>query len=289
MTSLPPVDQGATRVAIIGLGVIGGSAALKLMERGAIPTGFATDAEDLDLAARAGVQVMPSIADAARAADLVLIAVPLDELASVAREVVASVGAHATVLHAAGLQRPDATRLDSAIAERVIGSHPLAGSAHAGFGAASADLFRGATVYVEERGTRRMREDVELFWSMAGASRIEYLDAAAHDDLVAAVSHVPQLVATAIASTFAYTGIQRSRIGPGARDMTRLAASPWTMWRPLLAATPGRTLAMLESIESELRSMRQGLERAQLEAAGLTWSVARSWALDQQGATDRDR
>ena len=145
------------------------------------------------------------------------------------------------------------------------------------------------TVYAEERGTRRMREDVELFWSMAGASRIEYLDAAAHDDLIAAVSHVPQLVATAMASTFAYAGVQRSRLGPGARDMTRLATSPWTMWRPLLAATPGRTLAMLESIESELRSIRQSLERAQLEEPGLTWSVARSWALDQQGSSDRLR
>lgn len=276
----------ATRVAIVGLGVIGGSAALKLIERGAKPAGFAVDEDDRDRAARAGVRVAASLADAVRDADLVLIAVPLDRLSPVAREVIATVGEHATILHAAGLQRPDATRFDPAVAGRVLGSHPMAGAGRAGFAAASADLFSGATVYVEERGTRRMREDAELFWSMAGASRVEYLDAVAHDDLIAAISHVPQLIAIALAATLAYGNVPPSRLGPGGRDMTRLATSPWTMWGPLIRATPGRTLALLESIESELRTMREGILSGRLEEPDLSWSVARLWALDQQGTAE---
>ena len=125
-----------------------------------------------------------------------------------------------------------------------------------------------------------MREDAELFWSMAGASRIEYLDAAKHDDLMAAASHVPQIVATALAATLSYTNVVRADLGPGGRDMTRLAASSWSMWRPLLAATPGRTLAMLESIETELRDVREAIAAGTLDETGVTWAVARGWALE---------
>lgn len=270
-----------TRVAIIGLGVIGGSAALKLVERGSTPAGYSPDEEDRRLAAAAGVRVT-SIAESVREADLVLIAVPLDKLADVAREALAATPPDATILHACSLQRPDATQLEPDVARRVIGTHPLAGSANSGFAAASADLFRGATVFVEERGDRRMREDAELFWSMAGASRIEYRSAADHDNLMAAISHVPQVLATSLAATLAYANIPRPELGSGGRDMTRLAASSWEMWRPLLAATPGRTLALLESIETELRDMREAILKQTLDETGVTWDAARAWALDDR-------
>lgn len=272
----------ATRVAIIGLGAIGGSAALKLLERGSAPGGFSVDAEDNRLAAAAGVRVASSIADAVREADLVLIAVPLDHLADVAAEVIGAAPPQATILHSASLQRPDATQLSPDLTRRIIGTHPLAGTEQSGFAAADANLFRGATVFVEERGDRRMREDAELFWSMAGASRIEYRSAAEHDDLMAAASHIPQIVATAVAATLSYGGIARAQLGPGGRDVTRLAGSSWEMWRPLLLATPGRTLAMLQSIEAELRDMREGIERQTLDDAGVTWEVARGWALEKK-------
>ena len=271
----------ATSVAIIGLGVIGGSAALRLIERGSTPRGCSLDEEDRRLAAAAGVQV-GGLADCVREADLALIAVPLDQLADVARQVIAAAPSHATVLHACGLQRPDATRLDHEISQRIIGTHPLAGSAQSGFAAASPDLFRGATVFVESRGDSRMREDAELFWSMAGASRIEYRSAVDHDNLMAAVSHVPQVMATSIAATLAYANISRDQLGPGGRDMTRLAASSWEMWRPLLAGTPGRTLAMLESIETELRDMREAILAQTLDETGVTWAAARAWALEDR-------
>lgn len=270
----------ATRVAIIGLGAIGGSAALKLLERGSKPAGYSVDAEDRRAAAAAGVDVAESVSAAVREKDLVLIAVPLDRLAGVAREVVGAIDPHTTVFHAASLQREDATRMDPDTSARVIGTHPLAGSATSGFVAADPEMFRDATVFVEERGDRRMREDAELFWSMAGAHRIRYSPARDHDDLMGAISHVPQLLATALASTLAYGNVTRSQLGPGGRDMTRLAASSWEMWRPLLAATPGRTLALLESIETELRDIRESIVKQTLDEAAVGWAVARAWALE---------
>jgi prephenate dehydrogenase len=276
-------ERGATNVTIIGLGAIGGSAALKLIERGVVPSGFTTDEEDRSQALAAGVRVAQSAGDAVRDADLVLIAVPLEQLADVARTVMRSCSPQATILHASSLQRPDATRLDPETAARVIGAHPLAGSEQVGFGAAKPDLFRGARVYVESRGAadKQVREDAELFWSLAGASRIEYLEAGAHDDLMAAASHVPQILATALAATLNYANVSRAELGPGGRDMTRLAASSWSMWRPLFAATPGRTLAMLESIETELRDVRESIASGTLDETGVTWAVARGWALEE--------
>jgi prephenate dehydrogenase len=273
----------ATRVAIIGLGVIGGSAALKLIERGSTPRGFSIDEDDQRLAASAGV-VVGSLAECVRDADLALIAVPLDRLAAVARDVIAAAPATATILHACSLQRPDATRLEPDHGRRVLGAHPLAGSDRSGFAAARPDLFSGAPVFVETRGAkdRQLREDIELFWSMAGAGRIEYREADVHDDLMAAISHVPQIVATALAATLGYANIERASLGPGGRDMTRLAASSWEMWRPILLATPGRTLAMLEAIEAELRTFREDIEHQALDEAGITWAVARGWALEER-------
>jgi prephenate dehydrogenase len=244
---------------------------------------YTRDPEDRRLAEAAGVRVGP-LAVIVKDADLILLAVPIDRLAEVAREVVAAAPAHTTILHAGSLQRPDATRLDGETARRVIGTHPLAGSTRSGFSAATSDLFSGATVFVEARGAldQRTREDAELFWSMAGAGRIEYRDAAEHDDLMAAISHVPQILATSLAATLGYAGIHRDALGPGGRDMTRLAASSWEMWRPLLLASPGRTLAMLESIETELREFRSEIERRMLDETGVTWSVARAWALEER-------
>jgi prephenate dehydrogenase len=268
----------ATRVAIVGLGAIGGSAALKLIERGVRPHGFDTNAADAALAASAGMKVHDSIEAAVADADLVLIAVPVDGVADVAGEVISAVPSTTTILHSGSLQRADALRLGGNTS-RVIGAHPIAGSADTGFSAATVDMFRGATVFVEPRGSAREREDAELFWSMAGASRIEYLAADEHDRLMAAISHLPQLAATALAATMSAGGVGRDRVGPGARDMTRLAASNWSMWQPILNAAPGRTTALLATLESEIRTLRESIERGDLSDAQLTWTVARDWAL----------
>ena len=270
----------ATRVAIIGLGAIGGSIALKLVELGARPNGYTADEDDRRRAAAAGVRIGSSIENAVADSDVVLLAVPLDQLAGVARKVVSGTRPTTTILHAASLQRSAATAFDESLSERIVGTHPIAGTAQRGFSAARADLFHGATVYVDVARDRRRHEDPELFWSMAGAERIEYLPANEHDDLMAAISHLPQLLSTALAATLEYEGIESRQLGPGAKDMTRLAGSSWSMWRPLLAATPERTLALLDSLVSDLQGMRDGLAAGTLRDIEETWAVARTLRRD---------
>lgn len=267
----------ATRVAIVGLGAIGGSAALALLRHGITPHGYAASDADRSLARAAGVAVAESTERAVTDADLVLIAVPLDHLADVARRTVAAAPATATLLHAASLQRPAATGFDDALAERVIGTHPLAGTAQDGFGAAVADLFRGATVLAEPSENRQSADDVQLFWSMAGAARIEILSAEEHDARMAAISHLPQIVSTALVVVLANSRIQPEMLGPGGRDMTRLAMSSWSMWAPLIANAPNQTPELLGALIKELTRMHEAMATHDAVRLEASWAVAREW------------
>lgn len=275
--------RGRAEVAIIGLGVIGGSAALKLRERGTSLLTYAASDRDRSLAQASAIDVAASLDEAVSAAGLVLIAVPIDRIAGVARAVVAAAPPTATVLHAGSLQRDDAIGGGPEVASRLIGTHPLAGSHRSGFAAASADLFRGATVFVERRAVGRQREDAEMFWSLAGAARIEYAVADAHDRAMSWASHLPQLASTALAAAIA-DGLEHAESnelvphgGPGARDVTRLAMSALDVWQPILDRAPGSTLEALRALEARVGALRSDLERRDWSAVQETWERGREW------------
>lgn len=269
-------------VAIIGLGVIGGSAALRLRDRGTPHRAFTTSSADAAQAGRAGIVVSNTLAEAVRDVGLVLIAVPLDRVRPVAEKVLEAAPVSTTVLHAGSLQRADALGLLPEVSVRVLGTHPLAGSHRTGFAAARADLFRDATVYVEERASARQRDDAEFFWSLAGARRIEYLTAPAHDDAMAWVSHLPQLASTALAAALSRAEREpnerpRVPLGPGGRDTTRLAMSALEMWRPILDRAPAMTMTALTAFEASVGRLRAALETQDWTTVDALWSAAAAW------------
>jgi prephenate dehydrogenase len=284
--------QPEADVAIVGLGVIGGSAALRLQERGTVVRGFSSGARDCTAAQQADIDVARTLDEAVRDVGLVLIAVPLDRISTVAAEVVGAAAPRATVLHAGSLQRAEAVRALPEIAARIIGTHPLAGSHKTGFTGARADLFHDATVFVEARADARQREEAELFWSMAGARHIEYATAAAHDDAMAWISHLPQLTSKALGAVLAReltapNDRPRVPLGPGARDTTRLAMSPLDMWQPILERAPAATLAGLRALESNVRRLRVALEDQNWTELRELWESAREWrsTAEQEEAT----
>jgi prephenate dehydrogenase len=271
-------NEGA-EVAVIGLGVIGGSAALRVSERGTKVRGFSTSAADRALAADAGLSVASSLDEAVRGVGLVLIAVPLDHICAVAGQVIGAAPSSATILHAGSLQRSEALRGLPEVMSRLLGTHPLAGSHRTGFAAARRDLFRDAIVFVEQRGGPRQKEDAEFFWSLAGARRIEYASAHDHDDVMAWVSHLPQLASTALAGALAGS-VNRPlpvRAGPGARDATRLAMSNYEMWRPILERAPEETLSALRALESGVQDLRAALETGDWQTIRDFWLRAAAW------------
>ena len=274
-------------VAVIGLGVIGGSAALRVRDRGTPLRTFSTSAQDCALAREAGLAVSQSLDAAVRDVGLVLIAVPLNRIGAVASEVIGAAPETATILHAGSLQRSEALDALPEVVARVIGTHPIAGSHRSGFAAARADLFRDATVYVERRASARQRADAELFWSLAGARRIAYSNGPEHDAAMAWISHLPQLASKALADTLAAASPSDMEVapGPGARDTTRLAMSPFEMWHPILERAPGETVDALRAFERSVERLRIALEARDWETMQMIWERASTWRLgiEQRG------
>lgn len=260
-------------VAVVGLGVIGGSVALALRDAGVGVVGFA-GREDRALARAAGILTAETLAAAVRGAALVVIAVPL----SVLREAATIVHGltEVPILHLASVQ--GAKALGFGAGEWCpLGTHPLAGSHRSGFGAADKALFKGARVSVESRASAAERAIADWLWTTLGAGRIESRDAETHDRQMAWVSHLPQLASVALASAIMQGGDTAAALGPGGRDATRLAASPFTLWRDIVAANATDVVAALEALESQLRAMRETIAGGAPEALRETWERARSW------------
>jgi prephenate dehydrogenase len=177
------------------------------------------------------------------------------------------------------MQRSEALDAMPEVVARVIGTHPLAGSHRSGFAAARADLFRDATVFVEQRANARQKEDAELFWSLAGAKRIEYATAHDHDTAMAWISHLPQLASTALASVLAEKMPRSVAVSPGAgaRDATRLAMSNLEMWQPILNRVPAATSVALSALEASVRDLRAALESHDWPALHVIWERASAW------------
>ena len=216
-------------------------------------------------------------ADALRGASVVVLAVPVAALRSVAGGVLAAIDRQTVVLHVCGLQGQGALGLDDATHERLIGTHPLAGSHESGFPASRPDLFLGATVSIEQRASAHVRRRAELLWRTVGAARIEYHTADQHDRLMAWVSHLPQLASTALAATLAASDAEPQSVGPGARDATRLAASAIDQWIHLLSGAPADLATALRRLEDTIASLRDSLERGDRERLLAIWNAGREW------------
>ncbi len=266
------------RIGIVGLGAIGGSLALAVRDRASL-LAWSRDPRDREAASAAGITVCRGDAWATemRAATAVVIAVPLDAVAEVVRELLPHVPDTCIVMHASSLQRCEALALADNEFQRVVGTHPIAGSERSGFAAANHAMFRGATVRAEARASDIARGRIEMVWRAAGVSRFVWDDASTHDALMAWISHLPQLTATALAAVLAEHGVAAHEGGPGAHDATRLAASDLAMWAPILERAPRETIDALRRLTSTLAELGDALEARRPESVTAAWQRARAW------------
>lgn len=268
-------------VAVIGLGCIGGSLARALIAQEVEVRGWSTSASDREQAAAARIRISTSeetaLAEACAGAGIVVLAVPIHTVAQLADQVSTHLARNAKLVHVCGLQSRGALRLNEGTHERLIGTHPLAGSHDTGFAASRPELFVDAVVSAEERADTRARSCIDWLWHTVGARRVDYRSAEAHDRLMAWVSHLPQLTATALAATLASAGIEARTIGTGARDTTRLAASELGSWPTLLSGTPGELDAALELLGKTIADLRAALGADDSEALASVWNRARAW------------
>ena len=235
-------DGPAPKVAVLGVGLIGGSIGLAARQRlGAEVVGHGRTAATLARAVELGAldRAADSIAAACENADVVFCAGPVAALPAQAREALAASGPE-TVISDVGSTKGE---LVAAMGddERFIGGHPLAGAETAGVENARADLFEGARWYLTptERSSGVLYDRLQRLVSGLGA-RPQAIDPAAHDRLLATISHLPHVVANALASEAAAELARDSErmpeVGPSFRDTTRVAGSNPTIWADIFAS-----------------------------------------------------
>ena len=281
---MPSLDH--EQIGIVGLGAIGGSLALALRGHASL-LAWSLDAADREAAGGAGIGLCRDGTWAAEMAEAtaVVIAVPLDEVASVVRALLPHVGDGCVVMHASSLQSRQAVGLSEPEFHRVLGTHPIAGSERSGFAAANPTIFRDAIVRAEARAGAEARARIEAVWRAAGISRLVWGDASTHDALMAWISHLPQMTGTALAAVLAEHDVSPDETGPGARDATRLAASDFAMWGPLLERAPRETMEALRRLTSTLTALGDALEARDHDSIARTWAQARSWRARSEGRT----
>lgn len=226
------------RVAIVGLGLVGGSLARALTRAGYRVSGVDRPAVLRSARAAGAIERGFERAEAASAqAEMIVLAAPPQASVALLRRVAGVVGPHAVITDTASVKAPicrEAARLGLV---RFVGGHPMAGSERSGFAASSADLFLGRPwLLAPERAAPRAVAAVRSLARAVGARPVS-LGAAEHDRAVAHLSHLPQLVAWALlAAARADPTARRHGVlaGPGFLDMTRLARSPRALWREIL-------------------------------------------------------
>ena len=167
--------------------------------------------------------------------------------------------------------------------DRWVGSHPMAGSEGSGFDAGRADLYDGARVWlVADDAAGAARDRVAALWEAVGG-RPAPTGAAEHDRLMALASHLPQLTANGLARVLDDAGVTRDALGPGGRDMTRLAASAPGMWTDLLAEAPAELPEALEALASELRAMADEVRAGRMDSVAERMERTGRWSLGAGG------
>ncbi len=252
------------RLAVAGVGLIGGSLALAAREAGLVGeiVGLGRSEGNLRVALERGIidRATRDAADAARGAACVVLAVPVGAMAEVLRAMVPTLPPRAIVTDV-GSVKASIVRMAGAIVgpARFVGAHPIAGTEEAGAAAARADLFRGArcilTPTAETSAEARAR--VAELWKGVGA-RVEEMDAARHDRILAWVSHLPHVLAFSLLGACPEEALPYA--GPSFRSATRVAASPAAVWRDVCVANAAPIGAALDGWLEKLGELRAAIE-----------------------------
>jgi len=258
-------------VAIVGVGLIGGSIGLGLRQRDLAKevVGCGRRLSSLDRARRCGAvtRTTTDLADAVGRAQLVIVCTPVDRIADHVVEAMANAPADVVITDAGSVKGLIIERVTAgpSVSDRFVGSHPLAGSEKTGPENARADLFVDRTVVVTptEHSAMDATASVERLWRELGA-RVKRMTADDHDRVVAVTSHLTHLVAAALAGTLDVE--EGALVGTGWLDTVRIASGDPELWRQIVAMNTDSVLVALSRFENQLGRFRSALERGESAA-----------------------
>jgi prephenate dehydrogenase len=276
------------RLAVLGVGLIGGSVALAARERlGAEVTGYDDSPEALERALQLGALdcARSTIPAAVADAEAVFVAVPVGGLSALVGEALAAAPADCVITDVGSTKREVVAAHDD---RRFVGGHPLAGAENAGVEHARADLFEAATWYLTpSAGTSGMLyERLHRLLHGIGA-RPTAIDADTHDRILAAVSHLPHVLANVLVSQAAATlqddphpPARLPATGPSFRDATRVAGAPSAIWTDIYLSNRDALTAEIDGAIERLHAVRAALTEG--DGPGIT-------AWNDRAAEDRRR
>ena len=268
------------KVAILGVGLIGGSIGLAARQHlGARVSGYDPDEQVREAALERGAidQPAPDAPSAVAGAQAVFVATPVGQLAATVRGALQAAAADCVVSDVGSTKRVVA---GAARDERFVGGHPLAGAETAGVRHARADLFEGATWYLTpSAGTSGvLYERLHRLIKGIGAQPAA-IDADAHDRLMASVSHLPHVLANVLVAQAAQAlggGERMPATGPSFRDATRVAGANGAIWTDIYLANRDALMAGIDDTVDRLRAVRTALEAADAGAVAAWNESARA-------------
>lgn len=294
-----PFAARVERVAIIGLGLLGGSIGLAVAEHlpGVVTSGYDADPAVRARAAQRGLanRICETAADAARDADLVILCVPVGAMSEAARELSSALLPGCIVSDVGSSKQSVKEALCTALpGATIIPAHPVAGTEHSGPDAGFSSLFhnRWCIVTPDDRTDPRQLTRLVTFWEALGAN-VELMSAEHHDLVLAVTSHIPHLIAYTIVGTASdLEEVTQGEVikysAGGFRDFTRIAASDPVMWRDVFLNNRDAVLEMLgrftEDLTAMQRAIRSGDGDALFNAFTRTRAIRRS--IIEQGQDD---
>lgn len=282
-----------SKLALFGVGLIGGSVALALKQAGIVGevVGVGRSIANLQQALQLGIidRVAADPVDAVQGADVVLLAVPVGQMAAIMQAIAPHLAAH-TIVTDAGSTKQDVVALMqthlAAHTANCVPAHPIAGAELSGALAARADLYQSKNLVLTPLTVTHpdALAQVTALWQICGA-KITAMEAIEHDAIFAAVSHLPHLLAYALVDMLAQRENADQLFGyaaSGFRDFTRIAGSSPEMWRDIAIANQAALLVELDAYQAQLQQLRTALVTSDSVALNSIFSRAQlarqAWA-----------
>ena len=259
------------RIAVLGVGLMGGSIGLAAREHveGAEVVGFGRDPERLRSALERGAinRAAGSLEEAVEGAELCFVCAPVGALPGLVRSALDASGDDTLVTDVGSTKHDLVSRMAD---PRFVGGHPIAGAETAGVEHARADLFQGAVWYLtpHEQSGGLLYERLHRFVVDVGARPVA-VDAETHDRLVAVFSHLPHVLANVLASQAAARlsehGEALRQVGPSFRDMTRVAGANTSIWSDIYRSNRAAIVEEIRGFRRELDEVERRLEAGEVE------------------------
>lgn len=267
------------RLAIIGVGLIGGSLARALREAGAVKSvvGIGRSRQNLEEALSLGIcdEITRDPAEGVRGADMVFISVPVCAIPGVVAEIAPFLAPGCIVTDGGSVKTGIVSECEPLMPSGrfFVGGHPIAGTEHTGAAASFATLYRGRRCILTptERTDAAALELVSRLWRLAGAD-VCFMEPGHHDRIFAEISHLPHMAAYALVHAVGTADVEGENVlsytAGGFRDFTRIASSDPAMWRDIALMNREALLQSIDGFSASMAELRRRIEAG--DGAGLS-------------------